>query len=203
MSRTTPITTVFAVSFALAACGSSGTNESSASDNTVTTNEVGSLDNGAGANMANTGDATMTAAPTTASEFAAAAGASDLFEITSSKMAQSQASSAKVKDFASMLVTDHTKSTAELKSIASKENITLSPPTLTADMQGKVDALKAAKGDQFDSLYLSQQIPAHETALKMHQGYAQGGDNAALKSFASKVSTVVQKHLDEARNLSK
>jgi putative membrane protein len=200
MQKTVTIGTAI-LSFALAACGSADRNESQATDaNAVTSNEVGSVDN----NMTMAAnDTAMTMAPTTAAEFAAAAGASDLFEIESSKMAQSQAASAEVKNFAAMLVKDHTKSTAELKTIASKENITLSPPTLMPDMQSKIDALKSAKGEQFDTLYLSQQVPAHETALKLHQGYSQSGDNASLKAFASKTSTVVSKHLDEARAMSK
>ena len=136
-------------------------------------------------------------------KFAAAAAASDLFEIESSKLAQSQASGAKVKDFAAMLVKDHTNSTSELKGIAAKENITLAPPSLDADKQAKLDALKAAKGEDFDRLYISQQVPAHEQALQLMQGYAAGGDNAAVKAFASKTAPVIQKHLDEAKALSK
>jgi putative membrane protein len=201
MQKTATIGTAAMLSFALAACGSADRSESSATDmNAVTVNEVGSIDNNM--TMA-TGDASMTMAPTTAAEFAAAAGASDLFEIESSKMAQNQAKRAEVKSFAAMLVKDHTKSTAELKAIAAKENITLSPPTLMPDMQSKIDALKSAKGEAFDTLYLTQQVPAHEAALKLHQGYAQAGDNAALKGFASKTAMVVSKHLDEARAMSK
>lgn len=198
MQKTVTLGTIAAVSFALAACGSADRNESSASDaNAVTVNEVDA--NGAGAMADNS---TATKAPADANSFAATAAASDLFEIESSKMAQAQAQRADVKSFAAMLVKDHTKSTADLKSIAARENITLSPPTLAPDMQSKIDALKDAKGAAFDTLYLTQQIPAHETALKLHQGYAQSGDNVALKDFASKTSKVVTKHLDEAKALS-
>ena len=190
---------VAAISLALAACGSADQNESSATDaNALTASEVGSIDNNMMAN-----DAAMTMAPQGAAEFAAAAGASDLFEIESSKLAQNQGQSADVKAFAAMLVKDHSASTEELKAIAARENMTLAPPTLRPDMQSKIDALKAAKGEQFDALYLSQQVPAHEEALKLHQGYAQSGDNAALKAFASKTATVVSKHLDEARGMAK
>ena len=199
MQKTVTFGTVAAISFALAACGSADRSESSATDANAVT--AGETDASNAAAMTN--DAMTTTAPKTASEFAAMAGASDLFEIESSRLAAAQAKSAEVKDFAAMLVADHTKSTAELKSIASKENITLSPPTLAPDMQSKIDALKAAQGEQFDTLYLTQQVPAHETALKLHQGYAANGDNAALKAFASKTSTVVAKHLDEARTMAR
>ncbi|HYZ47831.1 MAG TPA: DUF4142 domain-containing protein [Sphingomonas sp.] len=199
MQTSVTISTVAAIGFALAACGQASRNESSASDNMVTANEVGSVDN----NMATANGATAAPSAMTAAQFAATAAASDKYEIESSKLAESQASRTDVKDFASMLVKDHSNSTAELKSIASKEHIALSPPALDPAMQGKIDALKAAKGAQFDTLYLTQQVPAHETALKMMQDYAATGDNEAVKGFATKTSTVVQKHLDRARELSK
>jgi putative membrane protein len=189
--------TVAALGLALAACGRTD-NDANAVNDQVTTNDVGTLDNNAAA-----ANAALPAAPQTAAEFAAAAAASDLFEIESSKLAQSQASGAKVKDFAAMLVKDHTNSTNELKGIATKENITLAPPALDVDKQAKLDALKAAKGEDFDRLYISQQVPAHEQALQLMQGYAAGGDNAAVKAFASKTAPVIQKHLDEAKALSK
>ena len=199
MNKSVTFGTVAAISFALAACGSADRNESSATDANAVVNEAdANAVTEVGAN-----DTMMTAAPTNASEFAAMAGAADLFEIESSRLAATQAKSAEVKSFAAMLAADHSKSTAELKSIASKENITLSPPTLAPDMQSKIDALKAVNGAAFDTLYLTQQVPAHETALKLHQGYAATGDNASLKEFASKTSTVVSKHLDEARAMAK
>ena len=200
MKKTVTLGTVAAISLALAACGSADRNESQASDaNAVTASEVDAN------NVTEIGgnDTGMTMAPQGASEFAAMAAASDMFEIESSRLAAAQAKSAEVKSFAAMLVADHTKSTTELKSIASKENITLSPPSLAPDMQAKIDALRSAKGEAFDTMYLTQQVPAHETALKLHQGYAQSGENAALKAFAAKTSTVVSKHLDEARAMAK
>lgn len=194
------ITTVAAIGFALAACGSADRNESSATDNALTVNEVGTIDNNM---MAANNMSAAAPAPTDAAGFAAAIAASDKFEIDSSKLAEAQASDAKVKAFAATLVKDHTKSTADLKSIAGKENMTLAPPTLDADMQAKLDALKMTSGGEFDRLYLSQQVAAHESALNLLQGFAATGENAALKGFATNVTPVIQKHLDEARNLSK
>ena len=70
-------------------------------------------------------------------------------------------------------------------------------------LQGKLDALKAVKGADFDKLYISQQIPAHEAALQLMQGYAATGDNEAVKGFATKTAPVIQHHLDAAKALAK
>lgn len=141
--------------------------------------------------------------PTTAAEFANMAAASDAYEIQSSQMAATKGAHTGVKSFAAMLVKDHTKSTADLKAAAGKATPAVTPtPTLTAEQQANLDALKAApNGAEFDRLYLQQQVPAHEKALAMLQGYAAGGDTPAIKEFATKTAPVVEKHLAEARTM--
>lgn len=191
---------VAALSLALGACGRS----EQASDNMVTANDVGAVDNMAGANMADANAMAGAATPVSAQDFASQAAASDMFEIESSKLAADQAEDAKVKAFAKMLVADHTKSSNELKTIAASLQPPLTvAPTLAPDMQSKLDALKAAKGADFDTLYVTQQVAAHQEALNLHKGYAENGEEPQLKTFASKTADVVQKHLTEVQGLAK
>ena len=141
------------------------------------------------------------AMPTTAQGFADAAAASDMFEIESSRLAQTMAKNQAVKDFASMLVTEHTKSTTELKAAAGKATPAVTPaPKMTPQQQSDLDALKNA-GANFDTLYAQKQVPAHEKALALLQGYAANGDSEPLKAFATKTAPVVEKHLAAARKL--
>jgi putative membrane protein len=199
MSKTLSISTVAAVSFALAACG--GGADSGGGDNVTTVNEVGSVDNGmntmaGGDNMAGMGMAT------TAQDYATQAAASDMFEIESSQLAANQAESPQVKNFARMMIADHTKTTNELKTItASLQPPVTVAPTLRPDMQSKLDQLKDAKGKDFDRLYMTQQAAGHEEALQLHKGFAQNGQEPQLKDFAQKTSQAVQKHLAEAQQM--
>ena len=65
-----------------------------------------------------------------------------------------------------------------------------------------LDQLKAAsRGADFDRLYVEQQKTAHQKALDLLQGYSSGGDNEALKAFATKTSAVVKGHLDHANSI--
>lgn len=197
MSKTLSISTVAAVSFALAACGGGA---EPAADNSVTTvNDVGSVDPAMN-NMAGDG---MTMAAMTAQEYATKAAESDQFEIQTSQLAANQAESAEVKNFARMMIADHTKTTNELKTIGASMQppLTISP-TLRPDMQSKLDQLKDAKGASFDGLYMTQQVAGHEEALALHKGFAQNGQEQQLKDFAQKTSQAVEKHLNEARQLS-
>ena len=141
------------------------------------------------------------ATPANAQAFVDAAAASDLFEVESSKLAQTMAKDGAVKDFAAMMVKDHTKSSEDLKAAAAKASPPPSvAPKLTAAQQADLDALKGAGGN-FDRLYAQKQVAGHEQALAMLRGYADGGDSAPLKDFAGKAVPVVSGHLDAARKL--
>lgn len=198
MRNTLLVASVATLSLALAGCGRS--NEQAA-DNAAA-NEVGTIDNMGDANMADANAMAAAPAPASAQDYATQAAAADQFEIESSKLAADQAEDAKIKAFAKMLVADHTKSSNELKTIAAslKPALTVTP-TLRPDMQSKLDALKDVKGADFDRLYATQQVAAHQEALALHQGFASAGQDAQLKTFASKTADVVQKHLTEAQGL--
>ena len=173
---------------ALVACGQKNENATttdvSVNDNAVLGNEV----------------AAPAASPLTAQGFANAAAASDKFEIESSKLAASAATSAAVKSFAARMVTAHTGSTAKLKATASGLNLT-PDDTLAPDQQAKLDSLKALKGSDVDSAYAAAQVEAHQKALDALNGYAASGDNPKLKEFASGLVPTVTAHLNMAKGL--
>jgi putative membrane protein len=139
------------------------------------------------------------AAPTDAQGFVNAMAASDAFEIASGRLAQDKGSSPAVKDFGRMLVQEHTKSTAELKAAAGEAKLTVAPE-MTAKQRSDLTALEGA-GANFDQLFKTQQIAAHEQALALLRAQAQNGTVAPLKAFAEKTAPVVEKHLAEARKL--
>jgi putative membrane protein len=161
--------------------------------------DVAAADNSsdATANAANE----VAAAPS-AQEFVANASASDLFEIESGKLAAEKASSPKLKDLANMLVSDHQKSTADLKAAAAKPNPPIQvAPALDPEKQAMLDMLKSADAANFDRTYVGQQKQAHQKAVDLLGQYQSTGDNQALKDFANKVKPVVQGHLDKLNGL--
>jgi putative membrane protein len=208
MKKLLTAASIAALTLGLAACGShndsaqNGSADTMAADNMagndMAMNDMNAM---AGDNMAMAGN---TMAPIMGADFANAAAASDMYEVESSKLAQDKSANADLKSFAKMLVTDHTRSTADLKAAGAKANPPITPkPEMTAEQQSNLDALKSASAADFDQLYIGQQIPAHEKALAMLQSYASGGDVPELKAFASKTAPVVQTHLDKARAMKK
>ncbi|WP_030541122.1 DUF4142 domain-containing protein [Sphingobium sp. DC-2] len=136
------------------------------------------------------------AAAQTPSTYVASAGASDLFEKTSSQLVLRSTKDAKVRSFATMMVQDHSKSTAMVKAAAAKAQVKAPPPQMTPDQRSKIAALTKASGEARDKLYWDQQKAAHAQALALHQGYATSGSSEPLKSAAAKIVPVVQHHID-------
>ena len=182
------LTIASAAALALAACGDADT----AADDTL-------------ADAAATDTALPTEAPpadpSTPQGFVEAMAASDMFEIEAGRLAEEMGTSQAVKDFGAMMVSDHTASSDKLKAAvaAAGDGLTV-VPALTAAQQGNLDRLRSA-GDNFDTLYAQQQVSAHETALGLLRGQAQSGTVEQLKTFAGETATVVEGHLEQAREL--
>jgi putative membrane protein len=75
------------------------------------------------------------------------------------------------------------------------------PPMLLPMQQRMMNELRRASGANFDRVYLTQQIPAHEMALALHTNYSRAGDTPALRQTAATAVPLVQQHLDEARRM--
>jgi putative membrane protein len=139
--------------------------------------------------------------PTARDAYVGMAAAGDLFEIQSSRLALSRAQSPAVKDFAQMMIDHHGGTTAQLDAAARAARVSPPLPALLPTQARMIEALQAASATDFDRLYISQQVQAHEAALALHGGYARNGDTAALRTFANATTIIVQQHLDRARQL--
>lgn len=127
---------------------------------------------------------------------------SDMFETQAAQMAEQRSKSPAIKKYAAMMIKDHAKSTKGLTTIVEGGSVKATLPTgLDNRRQGLVDNLKKASSDDFDARYVDQQIDSHQEALTLMKGFADHGDNGALKTFAAKTATVVQGHLDMAKQL--
>lgn len=140
------------------------------------------------------------AAPSTA-DFVTQASASDLYEIESSKLAL-QKGDATTKNFAQQMITDHQKTSEELKGLVSSGKVEATPAAaLPDDVKEKVDDLAALEGAQFVEQYIDDQIEVHEDAVDLFKRYAEGGDNADLKAWAAKTLPALEHHHQMVKEL--
>jgi putative membrane protein len=147
-------------------------------------------------------NSTLGISPTT-TDFVKEVAISDMFEIESNKLAQDKGNASE-KTFASQMVTDHTKTSTELKGLVSSGKVKAELPTaIDSSHRSKLDKLKGENGKDFSSDFDSMQVSAHKDAVSLFERYANGGDNPDLKSWAGKTLPALKHHLEMAQNLDK
>ena len=142
-------------------------------------------------------NSTLGIAPTTA-DFVQEAAVSDMFEIQSSQLAVDKLKGPE-GDFAKMMINDHTKTSSELKALATEANVTV-PGTMDASHQSMLDKLKDLNGDDFRKMYFSDQVSGHKDAVSLFQRYGNGGENAKIKDWAMTTLPALQHHLGMAQD---
>lgn len=145
-------------------------------------------------------------------------------EIELGKMAVTKASNPEVKQFAQMLVDDHTKAGAELKQIASRYTIDTTQPNNDDKHKDVMDRLSKLRAPQFDKEYMKAMVDDHGNAVDSlesrvdstaslkdkvtdpskadKQVVPEKTDNvvaASVNDWAAKTLPVVRHHLDEAK----
>ncbi len=135
-------------------------------------------------------------------DFIKEAAMSDRLEIEAAKIAQ-QKGDAEEKKFAEQMVTDHTKTSTELKSMVSGEMKSAIPASLDDSSQKKLDKLGNAKPEDFAGEYDPMQVSAHKDAVSLFERYANGGEDPKLKDWAGKTLPALQHHLEMAEQMNK
>ncbi len=139
--------------------------------------------------------------PTTP-DFVKEAAISDMFEIASSKLAIEKSDDA-TKKFATQMVADHMKTSAQLKAAVASDPKSPIPDALDSSHQTKLDNLASLNGADFTKAYHDGQVSAHKDAVSLFQRYANGGDSEKLKTWAANTLPNLQHHLDMAQALDK
>lgn len=137
-----------------------------------------------------------------ASAYAPSAAMGDMYEIQAADIALERAKRADVKALASMIKTDHTAASTALKTAvtAAAPDIVL-PTELDQRRKGLLDNLRTAGVNDFDKVYIDQQVAAHEEAVTLNRGFADNSDAPALAAHARTVLPKIEAHLQKARDI--
>ena len=134
--------------------------------------------------------------------FLAHASSGDQFEIQSSQLALQASQNQAVRNFADLMVADHTRLSQGMAAAAQSAGIAPLAPALLPEQQAALDQLRAAgTGPSFDMAYKNAQITAHQGALSLFQNYSANGDVPAIRSAASQAIPTIQMHLQQAQLL--
>jgi len=158
--------------------------------------EAQRADTGTGIAQPDAGGA-FAAKPPSAQDFAQAVVMSDMYELDSANIAAKKVKTGPTREFANMMIADHSKSSKALKdAIAASGQSLAMPAKLGGEHQSLINALGRLGGEDFEREYMTQQMTAHRKSLDLLKSYAGGGDMAELRQFAQATIPAVQKHQD-------
>jgi putative membrane protein len=146
-----------------------------------------------------------TALAATSKDFVDNAAAGGIAEVETSRLALEKSSSADIKAFANMMITDHSKANDELAALAKKHDIKV-PDSTTLVKQAKEKILDL-RDESFDAAYANNQVKAHEDTLSLFKKEANTVTDdkvkgaTELKGFAQKMLPALEKHLQMAKKL--
>jgi len=146
-----------------------------------------------------------TAFAATSNDFVDKAAAGGIAEVETSRLALEKSSSADIKAFANMMITDHSKANNELAALAKKHDIEV-PDSTTLVKQAKEKILDL-RDESFDAAYANNQVKAHEDTLSLFKKEANTVTDdkvkgaTELKGFAQKMLPALEKHLQMAKKL--
>ena len=121
-------------------------------------------------------------------------------EVELGQIAQTKAANPEVKNFARMMVEDHTKANTELKSLAAKKNITL-PTTMNSGNQATLTELQNLVGADFDREYVAAMVDDHEADVQLFESQAADDSDPDAKAFAAKTLPTLRKHLEMIKGI--
>lgn len=132
-------------------------------------------------------------------DFAVKIADASMLEVELAKLALANASSPKVKEYAKMMIDDHTKAAAELTEAAKKKNISL-PAAMSDKCQKKYNDLSSKKGNDFDKEYMSAMVDGHQEVLDEMKKEAEKGKDGDLRAWAAGKVDVINHHLEVAKS---
>ncbi len=134
-------------------------------------------------------------------EFMVKAAQGGMAEVQFGQIATKRASSNTVRQYAQQMIQEHTKANNELMALARAKGVTL-PKTIGEKNEKLRTRLSSLYGARFDREYMREAgVKSHAEQAKLFERQVERGQDPDVIAFAAKTLPVVQKHLQEAEQL--
>jgi putative membrane protein len=127
-------------------------------------------------------------------------------DIDAGKLAASRTKNADVKQFAQLMVTDHTGVNKQATALVTRLHVTPQPNDTSKSLKDGGDknlaALKPLQGAAFDTAYVDHEVAYHQAVLDaLDKTLIPNASNADLKALLVKVRPAFESHLEHAKHL--
>jgi putative membrane protein len=127
-------------------------------------------------------------------------------DIDAGELAKSKAQSPKVKEFAQLMITDHTGVNKQATALVTRLKVTPEPNDTSKALKQGGDAnlanLKTLSGAAFDKAYVAHEVAYHQQVIDaLDKTLVPSAQNAELKALLVKVRPAFVAHLEHAKHL--
>jgi putative membrane protein len=121
-------------------------------------------------------------------------------EVALGKIVADKTKDPSVKQFAQMMVKDHTAALNELQELAQSKNLNFNDD-LPDDAKALQTKLSSDTGKQLDKDYMDDMLKDHQKDVQEFTDQSQMAKDPDVKQWASKTLPILQKHLEKARQI--
>jgi putative membrane protein len=127
-------------------------------------------------------------------------------EIQLAQLVKEKGTNPQLKDFAQMLITDHTQADQKLMTYAKTKKLSLGEPKPMNDMERKMmsaskanmEVFKTLKGPMFDQVVTAHLVSSHDKTLDKLVTITHSNQSQELTSMATELIPKISQHRDEA-----
>ena len=127
-------------------------------------------------------------------------GSGNAGEIRLAELALKNSESPDVKEFAQMMITDHSKANDELSQVAKNHNIDFPPAPPAADVEMSKTLLDL-KGEAFDKKYMGEAVTGHTNDLAAYKKAKGEVKDHLLVAYVNETEPKVAAHLKKAKEI--
>jgi putative membrane protein len=129
--------------------------------------------------------------------------AANTWDIETASLAEKKATTKDIRDFAAMLVHDHTMVRQQGRDLAKKLGVHPTPPkdfALAKDHEAAMQTLRTAKGKEFDRAFLQHEVAFHKAVIDaVTSTLLPAIQNQELKDLVTRIAPAFQAHMMAAQ----
>jgi putative membrane protein len=133
-------------------------------------------------------------------EFMIKAALSNLSEIDMAQIAMQKTQNSDVKDFANMIVSDHTSALEDLSDLM--QNNGMSPSNvLSPEAKADIEKLTALSGNEMNREFVNNMVADHQKVIGMFRDLVNIAQNPDVRKYAEGLLPKLEMHLEKAQKL--
>lgn len=123
-------------------------------------------------------------------------------EVQLSKIAVEKSTNAAIKDFANMMINDHTSANDQVMALAAKKSVTL-PSDVSEENRKTADDLMKKTGKDFDKEYVDVMVKDHEKTVNLFEKASTNVNDAEVVAFVNNTLPKLKSHLESIKTIKK